>query len=91
MRDEISQRDTAVGLSRMVAGYAWKWSRKDKNAFDIQIGQTRLRWNSVDSTYSISSNKALKEVGSIHTIQGYDLSYVGVIIGLDLRFNPKEC
>ena len=90
MRDEILQRDAEVGLSRMVAGFAWKWSRTDKNAFDIQIGQTRLRWNSADPTYSISSNKALEEVGSIHTVQGYDLNYVGVIIGLDLRFNPKE-
>ena len=90
MRDEILQRDAEVGLSRMVAGFAWKWTKTDKNAFDIQIGQTRLRWNSADSTYSISSNKALEEVGSIHTVQGYDLNYVGVIIGLDLRFNPKE-
>ncbi|MGA2013984.1 MAG: DNA/RNA helicase domain-containing protein [Solirubrobacteraceae bacterium] len=28
------------------------------------------------------------EVGSIHTIQGYDLNFAGVIIGDDLRFDP---
>lgn len=90
MRDEIFRRDAEVGLSRMVAGYAWEWRiRRDNNAFDIEIGQTRLRWNSTPTDW-ISSSNALEEVGSIHTVQGYDLNYVGVIIGLDLRFNPQQ-
>jgi len=90
MRDEIFRRDAEVGLSRMVAGYAWEWkTRKDKNAFDIEIGETRLRWNSTPTDWVASSN-ALEEVGSIHTVQGYDLNYVGVIIGLDLRFDPDR-
>ena len=87
MRDEIFRRDAEVGLSRMVAGYAWEWkTKKDRNAFDIEIGQTRLRWNSTPTDWIASSN-ALEEVGSIHTVQGYDLNFVGVIIGLDLRFD----
>ena len=90
MRDEIFRRDAEVGLSRMVAGYAWEWrTRRDNNAFDIEIGQTRLRWNSTPTDW-ISSSNALEEVGSIHTVQGYDLNYVGVIIGLDLRFDPQQ-
>lgn len=90
MRDEIFQRNGEVGLSRMVAGYAWEWkTKKDKNAFDIEIGQTQLRWNSTPTDW-IASNNALEEVGSIHTVQGYDLNYVGVIIGLDLRYNPEQ-
>ncbi|ROT41676.1 hypothetical protein SODALDRAFT_338913 [Sodiomyces alkalinus F11] len=85
MRDEIFQRDAEVGLARMVAGYAWEWkTKKDKTAFDIEIGDTQLCWNSTATDW-ISSSNALKEVGSIHTVQGYDLNYVGVIIGLDLR------
>jgi DUF2075 family protein len=88
MRDEIFQRNAAVGLSRMVAGYAWEWkTQKDKTAFDIEIGDTRLRWNSTPTDW-VSSDNALQEVGSVHTVQGYDLNYVGVIIGLDLRFDP---
>ena len=87
MRDEIFRRDAEVGLSRMVAGYAWEWkTKKDRDAFDIEIGQTRLRWNSTPTDWIASSN-ALEEVGSIHTVQGYDLNYVGVIIGHDLRFD----
>ena len=90
MRDEIFRRDAEVGLSRMVAGYAWEWkTQKDKNAFDIEIGETRLRWNSTQTDW-VSSSNALEEVGSIHTVQGYDLNYVGVIIGLDLRFDPDR-
>ncbi|RSL96439.1 hypothetical protein CDV31_013475 [Fusarium ambrosium] len=90
MRDEIFQRDAEVGLARMVAGYAWEWkTKKDKKAFDIEIGDTRLRWNSTPTDW-ISSSNALEEVGSIHTVQGYDLNYVGVIIGLDLRFDPRR-
>lgn len=90
MRDEIFRRDAEVGLSRMVAGYAWPWnSKKDKSAFDIEIDQAQLRWNST-STDWVSSSNALEEVGSIHTVQGYDLNYVGVIIGLDLRFDTSR-
>lgn len=87
MRDEIVRRDAEVGLSRMAAGYAFEWkSKKDKNVYDIEIGQTRLRWNSTMSDW-ISSKNALEEVGSIHTVQGYDLNYLGVIISPDLRFD----
>ncbi|KPM35885.1 hypothetical protein AK830_g10675 [Neonectria ditissima] len=90
MRNQIFQRDAEVGLARMVAGFAWEWkTKKDKTAFDIEIGDTRLRWNSTPTDW-ISSRKALDEVGSIHTVQGYDLNYVGVIIGLDLRFDPTR-
>lgn len=90
MRDEIFHRDAEVGLSRMAAGFAFKWkSKKDKDAFDIEIGGTQMRWNSTMSDW-ISSKNALQEVGSIHTVQGYDLNYLGVIIGPDLRFDQAK-
>jgi hypothetical protein len=87
MRAEIIRRDAEAGLSRMVAGYAWEWrTKRDRTAFDIEIGATRLRWNSTPTDW-IASGGALEEVGSIHTVQGYDLNYVGVIVGPDLRFD----
>ena len=90
MRDEIFQREAEVGLSRMVAGYAWEWkSKKDKHAYDIEIDGLRLRWNSTQADW-IASNNALEEVGSVHNVQGYDLNYVGVIVGLDLRFDIER-
>lgn len=85
MRSAIRARDAEVGLSRLVAGYAWDWvSRRDPAAFDIELDGVKLRWNSTDKDW-INSPASLDEVGSIHTVQGYDLNYAGVIIGPDLR------
>jgi DUF2075 family protein len=95
MRAEILRKDEEVGLARIVAGYAWEWNtrkkenKNNKDAFDIEIGETRLRWNSTQTDW-IASKNAVNEVGSVHTVQGYDLNYVGVIIGLDLRFDPQR-
>ena len=88
MREEIRRKDSEVGLSRLLAGYAWPWKTKsDKTAFDIELDGERLRWNSKQVDW-IASPKAVDEVGSIHTVQGYDLNYAGVIIGPDLRYDP---
>lgn len=88
MRDAIRSRDAEHGLARLVAGFAWPWlTKKDKTAFDIVIDGCQLRWNRAETDW-INSRGSLNEVGSIHTVQGYDLNYAGVIIGGDLRFNP---
>ena len=92
MVDTIKQKESSDGLSRMVAGYAWEWiSKNNKNAFDIVIDNTKLKWNSVAIDW-INSENAIEEVGCIHTIQGYDLNYTGVIIGpeLDYDFERNE-
>jgi len=88
MHDAIMQREREHGLSRLLAGYAWNWrSRKDRSQFDIELGSHRMRWNSRLKDW-VNSKDSLDEVGSIHTIQGYDLNYAGVIIGRDLVFDP---
>lgn len=93
MRAEILARNDEVGLSRLVAGYAWEWisrtSGKTPNAFDIVIDYENLRWNRTDKDW-INSPTSHEEVGSIHTVQGYDLNYAGVIIGGDLRYTPDR-
>jgi DUF2075 family protein len=89
MRDEIRLRDAELGLARMVAGYAWEWKTKnDKTTYDIEVAGLQLRWNSTQTDW-IASKGSLDEVGSIHTVQGYDLNYAGVIIGPDLRYDPE--
>ena len=88
MREEIRRKDAEAGLSRLLAGFAWPWKTKtDKTAFDIEVDGCQLRWNSTQRDW-IASSKSLDEVGSIHTVQGYDLNYAGVIIGPDLRYDP---
>ena len=90
MTGEIRSRDQEVGLARLVAGYAWRWrSRKDKSLYDIEIDGVRLQWNTTDVDWVNAAN-AVNEVGSIHTIQGYDLNYAGVIIGPDLGWDEAE-
>ncbi|MCJ1689086.1 DUF2075 domain-containing protein [Rathayibacter sp. VKM Ac-2927] len=90
LRRAVVQRDLEHGLSRLVAGYAWKWVTKtDKGAFDIVIGDESLRWNQTQRDW-INSAGAIDEVGSIHTVQGYDLNYAGVIIGRDLRYDTAS-
>lgn len=89
MVDAILSRDDEVGLARLLAGYAWRWkSKKDKTEFDIAIGDIKLRWNQSVVDW-INSPTSRAEVGSIHTIQGYDLNYAAVIIGNDLRMDPE--
>ncbi|SMP10681.1 DNA/RNA helicase domain-containing protein [Chryseobacterium profundimaris] len=92
MVNQIQLKEDQKGLSRMIAGFAWEWiSKNDKSKFDIVIEDTFLQWNSTDKDWVNSSN-AINEVGCIHTTQGYDLNYAGIIIGpeLDYDFSTQE-
>lgn len=88
MHEDIKKLNDEYGLCRMAAGYAWRWvTKKDKKAYDIVIGDCKLRWNSTYDNW-ITTPNAVNEVGCIHTVQGYDLNYLGVIIGEDIKYSP---
>jgi DUF2075 family protein len=95
MIQELKLKEAELGLARLAAGFAWKWkTKKRRNApakalFDIDIEGTKLVWNRAQTDW-INSATAIDEVGSIHTIQGYDLNFCGVIIGPDLYFDKVE-
>jgi DUF2075 family protein len=87
MVDEIHKKESIHGLSRIVAGYAWEWkSNKNKEEYDIIIDSTKLRWNSIATDW-VNSKNSINEVGCIHTTQGYDLNYTGVIIGPEIDYD----
>jgi hypothetical protein len=89
MVDEIKRKNTEHSLCRVVAGYAWPWTTKrGKGEFDIEIDGVRLIWNSKNIDW-VNSENSINEVGCIHTIQGYDLNYVGVIIGPELSYDEQ--
>ena len=90
MVEEIKSKDQSVGLSRLLAGYSWNWvtNKNDNIDFDIEIEGIRLKWNSVTKDW-VNSKDAVNEVGCIHTIQGYDLNYAGVIIGPEVSFDSN--
>lgn len=77
--------------SRMVAGYCWNWISEGKNnsdIHDIEIPEYNfgMSWNLGNSTTWAIDPKSVNEVGCIHTCQGLEFDYVGVIIGDDLRY-----
>ena len=94
MRKQIIKLNKSKGYARLVAGYAWEWKSKDDETgliYDIEIGAEKMRWNHTYTDW-INSKNAINEVGCIHTVQGYDLNYCGIIIGpeLDYDFENKK-
>ncbi|BEP27854.1 DUF2075 domain-containing protein [Helicovermis profundi] len=90
MIELIKSKNSEVGLCRNIAGYAWKWvSKKDKTKYDIFIENYKYRWNSTNLDW-INTENAIDEIGCIHTVQGYDLNYAGVIIGPELAMVNGE-
>ena len=87
LREMIFEKNKINNKARIVAGYCWDWVSKKTNNFDIEIPQFdfRMKWNlqSDGNTWIISPN-SVNEVGCIHTCQGLEVEYVGVIIGKDL-------
>jgi len=87
MISQIKLRESESKLSRLIAGYSWPWiSKVDKNLYDIKIEETMLQWNSISDDF-INSANALNEVGCIHTTQGYDLNYAGIIFGNEITYD----
>jgi hypothetical protein len=87
LRDLIYERNRHNNKSRMVAGYCWDWkSKEDPKAMDIEFPEQGFaaQWNlSQDGALWIIKPESVKQVGCIHTCQGLELDYVGVIIGGD--------
>lgn len=83
----VKERNTN-NKARMVAGYCWDWvSKKDPSAFDIEFEEFdfHMQWNlNSDGGRYLIAEESIEQIGCIHTCQGLDLEYVGVIIGPDL-------
>ncbi len=93
MLEDIKNKEKTYKLCRVVSGYAWPWhtkiGSKSSQKFDIKIGDIELVWNSTAKDW-VNSKNSINEVGCIHTIQGYDLNYVGVIIGPEFGYDPDN-
>lgn len=72
--------------ARVVAGYCWPWnSKKNPKLMDVVIGDYERQWNlDQDGSLWIVAPNSVQQVGCIHTCQGLEVDYVGVIIGPDL-------
>jgi len=78
--------------ARMVSGYCWDWkSKKDRHAMDFDFPEYHFarQWNlSEDGGRWIMRPESIDQIGCIHTCQGLECEYIGVIIGPDLRRDP---
>jgi DUF2075 family protein/DNA replication protein DnaC len=93
---ELSKKEEEYHLCRLVSGYSWEWQSdpKKKNptpdAIDIEIEGLQFQWNQTDKDWINNPkdiNNPLHEIGCIHTVQGYDLNFTGVIFGKEINFN----
>jgi len=85
----VKEKNKINNKSRVVAGYCWDWvSKNQPNLSDITIPEFgySATWNlTSDGSEWIISPKSVAEVGCIHTCQGLEVDYVGVIVGRDMR------
>ena len=89
VRDLIIERNKSVNHSRILAGYCWAWPKagqNDTNVHDIKIGDFEMSWNLGNSLTFAIDEDSVNEVGCIHTSQGLEFDYAGVIIGDDMRY-----
>lgn len=100
----VRNKDDLVGLSKTVAGFSWKWKTKQKNKpkdnldvydylvksgeYDILIEGNRYIWNITNEDW-ITRKDSHYTIGCIHTTQGYDMNYVGVIFGEEIDYDPQ--
>lgn len=90
MRNLIVERNKAHNQSRILAGYCWAWLKEGKNntdVHDIKIGDFEMSWNLGNTTTFAIDENSVNEVGCIHTSQGLEFDYAGVIIGDDMRYD----
>ena len=89
MQSAIVEKNQEHGRARIVAGYCWDWPKKtrgDSSAHDIKIGSWGISWNLESKEIFALDPGSIHEAGCIHTTQGLEFDYVGVIIGDDLRY-----
>ena len=88
LKEEIFRLNNRNDKSRMVAGYCWDWKgKKHPDVKDVTIPEHgfEMRWNlDKDSSLWIITPGSVSEIGCIHTCQGLELDYVGVVVGEDL-------
>ncbi len=92
MYEQLTIKEEKHGLCRLIAGYSWPWISdvrgETPDAMDIEIEGLKFQWNRTPDDW-INSPNAFNEVGSIHTTQGYDLNYTGIIFGEEIVYNKQ--
>lgn len=105
--ETVRKKDDEMGLCKTVAGFSWEWKTKPSNKpkddmeyykslvkngeYDISINGNNYIWNLTNDSW-VTRQDSHNTIGCIHTTQGYDMNYVGVIFGkeIDYDFNTNS-
>ena len=94
MRDYLKEKNDINNKSRMLAGYCYDWITKNNpksNEYDIVLeNDFKAKWNFGNTSTWAIDDTSFPEVGCIHTSQGLEFDWCGVIIGKDLRFDGTQ-
>jgi len=90
MMERLQKMENEFGLCRSMSGYSWPWvSKTDANLPDAIIDGVKMFWNRQSIDW-INSTTDVTEMGCIHTVQGYDLNYSGVIFGKEITYDKNS-
>lgn len=93
LKNIIFEKNKEKNNARLLAGYCWNWKKEGKNntyIHDIEIGDFSMSWNLGSSDTWAIDEDSVNEIGCIHTSQGLEFDYVGVIIGEDMQFDGEH-
>lgn len=89
---EIIKKKNEINPSRLVAGYCWNWNKKEMNNtnyHNIKIGNFEISWN-LGQNQTFAIDDSINEAGCVHSVQGLEFDYVGVIIGKDVKYKDNR-
>lgn len=92
MHEVVKERNEEYGLSRVVSTFDYL-HMKDGETYYVKEsnGDYQLPWNTTSSKYTWAEKpETIDEVGSIYTVQGFDLNYVGVVLGPSVQYDDKK-
>ena len=104
LEHSIREKQREGFSARLAAGFCWPWSFPDNQGRlvnDVVVGEWSMPWNAKPDSRSLakgipkshywaSDANGIEQVGCVYTAQGFEFDYVGVIFGLDLRYDPKS-
>lgn len=90
--EKIQQQNQRAGLARLIATADFPFTVMDEKVWYVTAGNLKLPWDKINFTDRPWAERpeTLHEVGSIYTIQGFDLNYAGVILGPSIKYDPQK-
>lgn len=91
MYEVVCQKNTQFGLSRMVATYDYPYRLDGKEHF-VTEGRFHLKWDIAKPEARLpwaERTDTIDEVGSVYTVQGFDLNYMGLLLGPSVRYDAQ--